>query len=119
MYVYVLPDIMSLCGCLSVCLCAIYHLTKIDQAGEPETFFNFVWPKRCVILWDYTIIRACQLVSMYFLYYQAIIIFMCIIISPSSFLTGKIYNTASKLAYGGYYTNFSKELGQSSFPSLP
>ena len=34
---------MPLCDYLSVCLCVITW-QKIDQAGEPETFFNFVWP---------------------------------------------------------------------------
>ena len=26
-----------------VCVC-VFHLTKIDQAEGPETFFNFAWP---------------------------------------------------------------------------
>ena len=34
---------MSLCDDLSVCLC-VFTWQKIDQAGGPETFFNFVWP---------------------------------------------------------------------------
>ena len=31
---------------LFVCLCVCYHWAKIDQAGGPEAFFNFVWPYR-------------------------------------------------------------------------
>ena len=34
---------MSLCDYLSVCLSVCFYLAKIDQAGGPETFFNFVW----------------------------------------------------------------------------
>ena len=36
-------QVMSFCGCLSVCVLAITW-QKIDQAGEPETFFNFDHP---------------------------------------------------------------------------
>ena len=35
---------MSLCDYLSVYL-YVFTWQKIDQAGGPETFFNFVWPK--------------------------------------------------------------------------
>ena len=37
-HTYVFSDMMSLCHCLSVCLCAI------DQVGGLETFFHLVWP---------------------------------------------------------------------------
>ena len=42
MYVYIIPVVMSLCDYLSVC---VFLLGKnFDQAGGPETFFNFAWP---------------------------------------------------------------------------
>ena len=43
-YVYIFPVIMSFNDYLSVRLC-VFTMQKIDQAGGPETFFNFVWPK--------------------------------------------------------------------------
>ena len=39
---------MSLCDCLCVC---VFHLTKIDQAEEPETFLNFAWPYTEFVIW--------------------------------------------------------------------
>ena len=34
---------ISVCPCVSVCLCVIIW-QKNDQAGGPETYFNFAWP---------------------------------------------------------------------------
>ena len=46
LYVYIFPVIiiMSLCDHLSVSQ-YVFTWQKIDQAGGPETFVNFVWPK--------------------------------------------------------------------------
>ena len=46
MCIYVFPVLMSLYDYLSIFLCA-FTWQKIDQAGGPETFFNFV----CTMLW--------------------------------------------------------------------
>ena len=40
---YEFSVVVSFCGCLSVCQCVITWQIS-DQAGGPETFFNFVWP---------------------------------------------------------------------------
>ena len=46
--VCVFPTIISFLW-LFVCLWAITYIAKIDQAGRPESFFNFVWPNMRVM----------------------------------------------------------------------
>ena len=60
---YTFPVMISLCDYLSFCLC-VFTWQKIDQAGRPETFFNFAWPNSWFIancIKYYLCLMACGL----------------------------------------------------------